>query len=90
MENLQRRIKRKGDGEIGSPAFRWLGPLGLKLEAFDANEHHLTYGVLAAALQAVENWMSSPGQYHQFAKFDIVDGDNQVGVGYISSVNLGG
>lgn len=39
---LRRRMKRKGDDEIGSIGFSWLGPIGLELQAMDANVHHST------------------------------------------------
>lgn len=87
VENLQRTIKRKGDGEIGDGGFRWLGKEALVLTAKDANDHHITYGVLAAALQAVDNWMSSPGQYYRAVFLKIYDGENQVGWGEIHQIH---
>ena len=88
VENLNRRVDRRGDGEIEHGAFEWLGEFRLRLHANDANDHHLTYGVLSAALQAVDNWMSSPGNIHQLAHFQIFDGDNQVGHASLTAIDL--
>lgn len=88
VESLNRRVDRKGDGELKNGAFEWLGEPKLRLHANDANDHHLTYGVLSAALQAVNNWMSSPGNFHQLAHFQIFDGDNQVGHASLTAIGL--
>ena len=87
-ESLNRRVDRQGDGELENGTFEWLGEPKLRLHANDANDHHLTYGVLSAALQAVDNWMSSPGSYHQLAHFQIFDGDNQVGHAYLTAIGF--
>ena len=88
VKSLNRRVDHKADGELEDGVFEWLGEPNLRLHANDANDHHLTYGVLSAALQAVDNWMSSPGNFHQLAHFQIFDGDNQVGHAYLTAIGL--
>ena len=62
VASLDGHIKDKGDGVIGDNFVEYyhstLRRQGwVVLTAQDANEHNLTYGVLKAALQALEDYM---------------------------------
>ena len=71
------------DGDIGGEGYRRLGAQALTLSARDANNHHLTWGVLGAALEAVRDYMIQSGHGFGTAYFQIYDGDNQTGQGSI-------
>ena len=54
---------------------------GFGLLTWDSNNHQQTWGVLGAALEALEDYMRGAG-YGQVL-FTIVDGPNQVGEGML-------
>lgn len=74
-------IRQNGDSLLPGGYFNWMGINGIALEAMNANNHQLTWGVLAAAIVAMKKYMESNG-YRQ-ANFDIYDGINMVGKGLI-------
>lgn len=74
-------IQQHGDVILPGGYFNWMGINGIAVEAINANNHQLTWGVLAAALKAVKQYMEANG-YRQ-AHFDIYDGENMVGKGLI-------
>ena len=56
---------------------------GVELETWDSNNHQQTWGVLGAALEALDDYMRVRGGYGA-AQFTILDGQNEVGVGRLS------
>ena len=71
------------DGIIGDQGYRRLGADALTLWVYDANNHHLTWGVLGAALQALRDYMSQHGHAFGTVSFSVFDGENQTGQGFI-------
>lgn len=78
-------IKAVGDGLLPGPngMFLWLGPNGVKLHTQNANNHQITWAVLAAAIMALGDYMHSFEDYGA-VDFNIWDGLNQVGHGTIN------
>lgn len=74
-------IQKHGDEILPGGYFNWMGINGIAVEAMNANNHQLTWGVLGAALKALKQYMESNG-YRQ-AHFDIYDGENMVGKGLL-------
>lgn len=62
----------------------------MQIYAEDAGKHHLTWGVLGVALQGLNAWMAGEGNGYADATFQINDGKNEVGDGYIGAVDLEG
>ena len=62
--------------------FQWMGEDALALEVANANNHQMTYGVLAAALLELAHYMVQTGEVER-ASFDVYDGPNWVGVGWV-------
>ena len=83
ISDIRNHINIHQDGEIGDNGFRRLGGDALTLTANDANNHHLTWGVLGAALEAVKNYMSQSDNRFGMVYFSIFDGENQTGHGSI-------
>ena len=79
-------VQQQGDGVMPALArggiFQWLGEEGLALEVANADNHQTTYGVLAAALVALWHYMTQTGDIGR-ATFDVYDGPNWVGVGWV-------
>ena len=84
---LNNHIVTASDGNIAGGRFDWPGSESLVLSAWNANNHQLTYGVLSAALQALQEW--TWGEGFGTLAFDIYDGQNQVGQGKLEVVGLG-
>lgn len=71
-----------GDHElVAHGAFTFAGAQGLLFTAANANNHQLTYGVLAEAVEALTSYMRGAGFGR--ALFTIFDGANAVGSGRI-------
>lgn len=70
-----------GDGPIRGGHFSWDGDHGLSLNAWSANNHQTTYGVLEAAIRALTSYFHAHG--YGRATFLIYDGKNQVGEGIV-------
>ncbi|MCJ1298663.1 hypothetical protein MMC08_001453 [Hypocenomyce scalaris] len=83
-QNVLSIIQAHGDGDIVNGAYRWTknpdGPLGLQIWVRNANNHQLTYGVLGAALNALNEYMTLFGA-GLTTTMDVYDGVNQVGQG---------
>ena len=83
-QNVLSIIQAHGDGDIVDGAYRWTnnpdGPLGLQIWIRNANNHQLTYGVLGAALKALNEYLTLFGA-GMATTLDIYDGVNQVGQG---------
>ena len=74
-------ISNMGDGPISGGNFGWVGEGGLVLNAWSANNHQTTYGVLGAAIGAISNYFDQNG--YGRATFTIFDGENEVGEGFV-------
>lgn len=72
-----------GDGLIFDGQFNWAGAAGLMLKTANANNHQQTWGVLAAALEALLEFMRQNQMVAGAAIFSIFDGRNLVGLGSI-------
>lgn len=80
-----RHVHTFGDGLLAGGEFVWNGPGGMVLRTANANNRQQTYGVLAAALRALHDWMSGRGGGRGFgaADFNVYDGGVEVGMGAI-------
>ena len=83
-ENVLSTIQTHGNGNIVHGVYRWTnnpdGPLGLQIWASNIDNHQLTYGVLDAALNALNEYSTlfGPGLV---TTWHIFDGANLVGHG---------
>lgn len=64
--------------------------IGVLIHAEDGGGHHLTWGVFGAALQGLNAWMADAENGYSDATFQINDGKNEVGNGFIGGDNVGG
>ena len=82
MAYIGHNIDFNGDGLIPG-VFNWLGDGELKLNVWNTNNHQTTWGVLRAALVALEEYMSQ--NFYGLASFTINDGAHEVGKGMVDS-----
>ena len=70
------------NGLLQNGMFNFEGANSASVQVWNANNHQTSYGVLADALSALNDWMGN----HQYtlASFGIYDGMNQVGNGVIN------
>ncbi|CAD6594449.1 MAG: hypothetical protein ASARMPRED_000211 [Alectoria sarmentosa] len=88
---IDQYIGTSGDGHItGGRQFLSTTSTGVQIYAEDAGRHHLTWGVLGVALQGLNAWMAGEENGYGDATFQINDGKNEVGDGYIGAVDLEG
>lgn len=80
---LKRHIDILGDGPIPDGFFLWESIYGPRLSTWNSNNHQQTFGVLAAAISALTNYMRT--KYFGAVTFWIFDGTHEVGKGTISS-----
>lgn len=80
MSYIGYNIDYSGDGLIPG-IFNWLGDDELRLNVRNTNNHQTTWGVLRAALAALEEYMSH--NVYGLASFTINDGAHEVGEGMI-------
>lgn len=84
-------IISSGDGLIPSGVFSWpadaRGTLGegLALHVWNTNNHQVTWGVLAAALVALQDFMINRQTWGE-ASFYVYDGGVEVGMGVLGFV----
>lgn len=85
---VAKHIHDSGDGLLqnGDQYFITSGS-PVQIYAQDAPRHNLTYGVLGAALRGLAAWMAAPANGYSDATFQINDGENWVGSGYVGSLN---
>lgn len=62
---------------------RFNSATGLELFCANSNNHQITWGVMGAALSALEDFMNY-NQVWSAATFSIHDGHDQVGVGIVA------
>ena len=77
------RIAAQGDGMLQDGRFTWYqrGDSHVTLQVQNANNHQVTYGVLASALAGMELYMWNVG--YGAVQFKLYDGPHQVGQGSI-------
>lgn len=83
LDSLTRWVQNHGDGNIHGGMFIWKSVRGVTLTTMNTNNHQQTYGVLAAAISALANYMTE-NTFGQVT-FSIFDGNNKVGTGSITS-----
>lgn len=88
IEFIDQYIGASGDGPIAAGQ-QYLATPATDVEIFaeDAGGHRLTWGVLGVALQGLDAWMAGKGNGYSDATFQINDGRNEVGVGYVGAVD---
>ncbi|KAG8525339.1 uncharacterized protein KY384_008983 [Bacidia gigantensis] len=88
IDQTQDHIDHYKDGVINygyDSGWRVHGDNFVYLEVTHAKKNQVTYGVLNSAIKALRDYMSQPGKWFGQCGFDIWDGPNQVGEGYIRS-----
>lgn len=83
FDSLTQHIQNRGDGNVPGGTFIWKSIFGVTLTTMNTNNHQQTYGVLAAAISALVNYMTE-NTFGQVT-FSIFDGANEVGKGSITS-----
>lgn len=73
-----------GDGVISKGGIAWPGIGDIGFLAWNSNNHQTTWGVLRAAVAALNDYMSRNG--YGAATFTIADGLNIVGKGYVGII----
>lgn len=74
-------IHQMGDAVISRGAVEFYGGNGVFFKSWNVNNHQQTWGVLAAAIAALKDYMSH--NYYGGASFSIFDGSNEVGEGTV-------
>lgn len=79
---MEESIRIHGDNVIpgGGVEYNSLST-GISFSTKNSNNHQQTYGVLAAAINALKDYMSR--NYYGMASFHIYDGFNEVGLGKV-------
>ena len=81
---VEHRIETVGDGLLNNGVFDYMSTTsGLAFQAWNADNHQTTFGVLGAAITAVLDCMATNG--FGGANFHIYDGQNLVGLGRVGS-----
>lgn len=76
-----------GDGAVTTGVFSW-APRNLAIHVWNANNHQITWGVLGAAVHALQDFMFHT-QHWGGARFDIYDGQNMVAQGLLGLHPIG-
>ena len=84
---IENHIKTSGDGLIGGFQYLITDDTNILIYVEDANRHNLTWGVCGAAIQGLNAWMAGTENGYSDATFQINDGKNWVGNGYIGALN---
>ena len=79
---LKHLYSKPGDGPIQQGFFE-MHAGDMVFMALNAGNHQLTWGVLKAAIDGLNDYFTVTGDWGD-AEFDIYDGDNQVGQGILS------
>lgn len=79
---VEHQLETRGDGLLNNGVFDYISDAtGLTLQAWNADNHQTTWGVLGAAITAVLDCMATNG--FGGASFHIYDGENLVGIGRV-------
>lgn len=76
-EQSRKEISERGDHLIENGFYTLLGDGGLRLSAWNADNHQMTWGVFRAALLVLMDFMRTNNWYGA-VRFDIYDGFNNV------------
>ena len=84
---IQDQIHEHGDGLVPGGMFDFPQPQvpftrAFGVDSFNVNNHQQTWGVLGAAIDAIDEWMNWSGGYGEVT-FRIFDGENEVGAGRV-------
>ena len=82
-DSILSHISIYGDSIIPNGAFQWLGQNGISVTTINTNNHQQTWGVLGAALIAMQDFVQTMG-FGVECVFTICDGVNEVGKGTIN------
>lgn len=83
MNIISYEIERNQDGPIDGGYFRReISTSGVSIEAWNANNHQITYGVLGVAVGALTDYMQISGW--GTCAFSIFDGSTRVGAGRVA------
>ena len=74
-------VNQIGDTVINKGSVEFYGGDGVFFKSWNVNNHQQTWGVLAAAIAALKDYMSQ--NYFGRASFNIFDGRNEVGEGTV-------
>lgn len=77
------RVIAYGDALLAGGRFAWMGAGGMEVKVQNSNNHQVTYGVLTAALEALNGYMQSGRGLAGEADFVVFDGANEVGRGVV-------
>ena len=82
---------RSGDGPItyGTQYITTDG-IDILIHGENGGGNNLTWGVFGSALQGLDTWMAGAGNGYSDATFQINDGENEVGNGFIGGDNQKG
>lgn len=75
------RIRAMGDGPVENGRYSMVGLGGVGVNAWNADNHQLTWGVLGAALTALLDYMKVFGNGP--ITFNVFDGSHMVGQGTV-------
>lgn len=78
---VEHQIQTAGDGLLHDGTFNYMSSTGVGLQAWNADNHQTTWGVLGVAISAVLDCMATNG--YGGAGFHIYDGENLVGIGLV-------
>lgn len=79
---IKSHVSASGDGPVHNGRYSMVGFGGVAVNAWNANNHQLSWGVLSAALTAVLDYMRIFG--NGATTFNIFDGSNMVGQGTVN------
>lgn len=84
-ESLTSHVWHNGDSVMATGSFDW--PVGgqVVLRIMNANNHQITWVVMASAIYALADWMHTQNIFGG-GTFEIYDGPNQVAAGRISGL----
>lgn len=82
--HLQRTLSAADDGPLRGGDYVWGLEQDYNIRVGNANNHQCTYGVMRAAVAALYDYMLAENDFGT-VKFDIWDGENQVGQGIVES-----
>lgn len=74
-------VNQISDAVISKGSMEFYGGNGVFFKSWNVNNHQQTWGVLAAAIAALKDYMSQT--YFGRASFNIFDGRNEVGEGTV-------
>ena len=88
IDYINEQIRAFGDDVIvnGSIYLTTTPSTGVQVYIEDANKHHVTYGVAGSALTGLNEWMAAEANGYSDATFQINDGPNWVGNGFIGAL----